>query len=39
MADLDTSGDIDFEEFLDFVGSADTEASRTIKASLLGVRA
>lgn len=39
IADSDSSGDIDFDEFLEFVGSAENEASRTIKASLLGVRA
>ena len=39
MADTDASGDIDFDEFLEFVGGAEDEASTTIKSSLLGVRA
>ena len=38
-ADSDESGDIDFDEFLEFVGVAESEASRAIKGSLLGVRA
>jgi membrane protease YdiL (CAAX protease family) len=39
LADTDQSGDIDFDEFLEFVGSAKSEASQAIKGSLLGVRA
>ena len=39
IADADASGEIDFDEFLEFVGGAEDEASSTIKASLLGVRA
>ena len=39
LADTDQSGDIDFDEFLEFVGRAESEASRAIKNSLLGVRA
>ena len=39
LADTDRSGAIDFDEFLEFVGGAESEASRAIKGSLLGVRA
>ena len=39
LADTDGSGDIDFDEFLEFVGTSESEASRAIKGSLLGVRA
>ena len=39
IADADESGEIDFDEFLEFVGSAENEASKVIQASLLGVRA
>lgn len=39
LADTDESGGIDFDEFLDFVGTSESEASRAIKGSLLGVRA
>lgn len=39
LADADNSGSIDFDEFLEFVGSAETEAAEAVKGSLLGVRA
>ena len=39
IADTDASGEIDFDEFLEFVGGAENEASKVIKSSLLGVRA
>lgn len=39
LADTDASGDIDFDEFLEFVGASESEASTAIKGSLLGVRA
>ena len=39
LADTDASGDIDFDEFLEFVGASESEASRAIKGSLLGLRA
>ena len=39
LADTDRSGAIDFDEVLEFVGGAESEASRAIKGSLLGVRA
>jgi len=38
-ADADGSGTVDFDEFLEYVGEAKSEASQAIKRSLLGVRA
>lgn len=38
-ADADGSGGVDFDEFLEYVGAARSDASQAIKRSLLGVRA
>ena len=39
LADSDSSGGIDFDEFLIFVNQSKVKASQAIKKSLLGVRA
>ena len=38
-ADADGSGNVDFDEFLEFLGEAKSEDAQAIKRSLLGVRA